>query len=102
MMARRRRQYGVLVGLRVQLTYALIAPRTNRPRCRTPPAAYRIVSFHAGGAPRRGATDMANQPGGGACGLASERLSAYLDGELEAGERGTVEAHLAGCEACTA
>lgn len=28
-------------------------------------------------------------------------LSDYLDGELEATARGRVEAHLAGCEACT-
>src|SRR6266511_4512977 len=31
--SRARRQYGVRVGLRVQLAYGLAAPRTNRPRC---------------------------------------------------------------------
>jgi anti-sigma factor RsiW len=31
-----------------------------------------------------------------------DRLSAYLDGELSAGERAAVEAHLADCEACRA
>ncbi|TMQ71489.1 MAG: hypothetical protein E6K81_09965 [Candidatus Eisenbacteria bacterium] len=39
---------------------------------------------------------------GPACGLESGRLSAYLDGELTNGERRAVEAHLAGCEGCTA
>ncbi len=32
----------------------------------------------------------------------SERLCAYLDGELPPGERAEVEAHLAACPACTA
>ncbi|HUL80223.1 MAG TPA: zf-HC2 domain-containing protein, partial [Vicinamibacteria bacterium] len=31
-----------------------------------------------------------------------ERLSAYLDGELEVAERAAVEAHLAACDECTA
>ncbi|NIM50701.1 MAG: hypothetical protein GTN62_10150 [Gemmatimonadales bacterium] len=32
----------------------------------------------------------------------TERLSAYVDGELEAGERDALEKHLAGCEQCRA
>ncbi len=55
----RRRQYGVLVRLRVQLTYGLVAPRTNRPRCRTPPQWY-PVSCDVGRAKRGGETDMVN------------------------------------------
>ncbi len=31
-----------------------------------------------------------------------ERLEAFVDGELDASERATIEAHLAGCEACAA
>jgi anti-sigma factor RsiW len=30
-----------------------------------------------------------------------ERLSEYVDGELSAGEREKVEAHLSGCDECT-
>ncbi len=32
----------------------------------------------------------------------TDRLSEYLDGELSPGERGALEAHLGGCEECTA
>lgn len=35
------------------------------------------------------------------CSQVLERLSDYLDGELPAAERTQVEAHLAGCDACT-
>ena len=34
------------------------------------------------------------------CGEVLDRLSAYVDGELSAEERATVEAHLRGCEVC--
>lgn len=40
--------------------------------------------------------------GGLRCSQVLERLSDYLDGELEAADRAQVEAHLSGCDACTA
>ncbi|MBE2248658.1 MAG: zf-HC2 domain-containing protein [Myxococcus sp.] len=39
--------------------------------------------------------------GGLKCSEVLERLSDYLDAELAAEERVKVEAHLAGCDACT-
>ena len=38
--------------------------------------------------------------GGLSCGQVLDRLSDYLDGELEERERGAVEEHLRGCDGC--
>ena len=38
--------------------------------------------------------------GGLTCSAVLEQLSAYVDGELEAGPRAAIDAHLAGCDLC--
>jgi anti-sigma factor RsiW len=38
--------------------------------------------------------------GGLSCGQVLDRLSDYLDGELDADARGAVEEHLRGCDGC--
>ena len=48
----------MLVRPRVQLKYGFVAPRTNRPLCRTPQPNYTPVSCVAGRAQRGGATEV--------------------------------------------